>query len=111
VAALSRHSSNPKGLTWLTYYVELLGHMANRSDAQAIAVVEALLPISGAPTRVEHETLDPHNLPWPTGLLAERKGVPPGTPMKRISYIPTGLVDIAIVKTALERIRNRSPMQ
>jgi hypothetical protein len=107
VAALARHSGNPKGLTWVEWYVDLLGYTANKSDQLAIELVEKLLPLSGEPRRVEYQKLDPSNLPWPTNVLAEKKGVPPGTPMTRIAYIATGLLDIAVIETALKRIRSR----
>src|SRR6266850_1089884 len=107
VAALARHSGNPKCLTWVDWYVDLLGHTANKSDQLAIELVEKLLPISGEPRRVEYQKLDPSNLPWPTNVLAEKKGVPPGTPMIRIAYTATGLLDIKVIETALKRIRSR----
>jgi len=63
VASLARHSGNPRGLTWVDWYVELLGYVANKSNQLAIEVVEKLLPLSGEPRRVKYQKLDPSNLP------------------------------------------------
>ena len=63
--------------------------------------------MAGETYRVEVETLDPDNLPWPTSMMAAKKGIKPGTPFKRISHIPTGLLDLKGLEEAIQRIRRR----
>src|SRR5258706_322321 len=54
------------------------------------------------------ETPDRDNLPWPTSVLAEKKGIPPGTPFVRVWSNPTGLLDLKGLEEAIERIRRRT---
>ena len=107
-AALDRCADNPKALTWPDDYIELLGHTAIGTrparDRIAGGVSSDGGQRRGAP---EFEALDPENLPWPTSILAERKGVLPGTPFVRIRSVPTGLLDLKGLEDALERIRQR----
>ena len=63
--------------------------------------------MAGETRRSEFEALDPENLPWPTSILAERKGIPPGTPFVRVWSRPTGLLDLKGLEDALARIRRR----
>lgn len=106
-AAFDRCAGNPKALTWPDRYIELLGYAATRNDTDAIERLEGFRPMAGETYRVEFETLDPDNLPWPTSMMAARKGIKPGTRFKRISHIPTGLLDLKGLETAIERIRRR----
>lgn len=106
-AALDRCAGNPKSLTWPDDYIELLGLTACRTDQRAIALLEGFRAIAGETRRSKVERLDPDNLPWPTSMLAERKGIPPGTPFVRIHSIPTGLLDLERLEEAIERIRRR----
>ena len=106
-AALERCADNLKALTWPDDYIELLGHSATRTDRRAIALLEAFRNTAGEPRRSEFEALDPENLPWPTSILAEKKGVPPGTPFVRVWSIPTGLLDLKGLEDAIDRIRRR----
>jgi hypothetical protein len=106
-AALDRCADNPKALTWPDDYIELLGHTATGTDQRAIALLEEFRKMAGETRRSEFEALDPENLPWPTSILAERKGVLPGTPFVRIRSVPTGLLDLKGLEDALERIRQR----
>ena len=107
-AALDRCADNPKALTWPDDYIELLGHSATRTDQRAIALLEEFRKMAGATRRSEVQALDPENLPWPTSILAEKKGIPPGTPFVRVWSIPTGLLDLKGLEDAIERIRGRS---
>jgi len=107
-AALDRCADNPKALTWPDDYIELLGHSATRTDQRAMALLEEFRKMAGATRRSEFEALDPENLPWPTSILAEKKGIPPGTPFVRVWSIPTGLLDLKGLEDAIERIRGRS---
>ena len=93
-AALDRCADNPKALTWPDDYIELLGYSATSTDQRAIALLEGFRKMAGETRRSEFETLDPDNLPWPTSILAEKKGIPPGTPFVRVWSIPTGLLDL-----------------
>ena len=106
-AALDRCADNPKALTWPDDYIELLGHTATRTDQRAIALLEGFRKMAGETRRSEFEALDPENLPWPTSILAEKKGIPPGTPFVRVWSIPTGLLDLKELEDAIERIRRR----
>ena len=107
-ATLDRCAGNPKSaLTWPEQYIELLGYSATRSDGHAIDVLEGFRAMAGETRRPEFETLDPHNLPWPTSIIAAKKGIKPGTPFTRIKYIPTGLLDLKNLEEAIERIRRR----
>jgi len=106
-AALDRCADNPKALTWPEDYIELLGHSPTRTDQRAIALLEGFRKMAGETRRSEFEALDPENLPWPTSILAERKGIPPGTPFVRVWSIPTGLLDLKGLEDAIERIRRR----
>jgi hypothetical protein len=106
-AALDRCAGNPKALTWPDDYIELLGLTASRTDQRAIALLEGFRAMAGETRRSKFERLDPDNLPWPTSVLAERKGVPPGTPFGRLHSIPTGLLDLKRLEEAIERIRCR----
>lgn len=106
-AALDRCAGNPRALTCASKYIELLGYVAIRSDTHADEVLEGFRPMAGEPYRVEFETLDPDNLPWPTAMIAANKGIKPGTPFKRISHIPTGLLDLKGLEEAIQRIRRR----
>ena len=106
-AALDRCADNPKALTWPEDYIELLGHSATRTDQRAIALLEGFRKMAGETRRSEFEALDPENLPWPTSILAEKKGIPPGTPFVRVWSIPTGLLDLKGLEDAIERIRRR----
>jgi hypothetical protein len=106
-AALDRCADNPKDLTWPDAYIELLGLSASRTDSHAIALLEQLRAMAGETRRSEFETLDPHNLPFPTSVIAARKGIPPGTPFVRVWSRPTGLLDLKRLEEAIERIRRR----
>jgi len=106
-AALARHADNPKDLMWADDYIELLGLTASRRDQRSITLLEGFRAKAGATRRSEFERLDPANLPWPTSELARRKGIPPGTPFVRVHSIPTGLLDLEKLETAIERIRRR----
>jgi hypothetical protein len=108
-ATLDRHADNPKaGLTWPESYIELLGYCATSRDAHAIALLERFRKIAGEPRRSEFEPLDSENLPWPTSILAKKRGIRPGTPFARVWSVPTGLLDIKVLDAALERIRSRN---
>jgi hypothetical protein len=87
-AALDRCADNPKALTWPDDYIKLLGHSATRTDQRAIALLEAFCKMAGETRRSEFDALAPENLPPPTSILAEKKGVPPGTPFVRAWSIP-----------------------
>jgi hypothetical protein len=106
-AALDRCADNPKALTWPDDYIELLGHSATSTDERAIALLEGFRKMAGETRRSEFEKLDPDDLPWPTSILAEKKGVPPGTPFVRVWSIPTGLLDLARLNDAIAHIRRR----
>jgi len=106
-AALTGCADNPKVLTWPDKYIELLGHSANRTDQRAVTVLEHLRAMAGETRRSEFETLDPHNLPGPTSILATKKGIPPGTPFVRVWSRPTGLLDLKGLEEAIQRIRSR----
>lgn len=107
-AALDRCAGDPKALTWPDDYIELLGLTACSTDATALALLEGLRTTAGATRRAESERLDLDDLPWPTSEIAERKGIPPGTPFVRIHSVPTGLLDLARLEEAIERIRKRT---
>jgi hypothetical protein len=106
-AALDRCVDNPKALTWPDDYIELLGHSATRTDQRAITLLEEFRKMAGETRRSEFEALDPEHLPWPTSILAEKKGIPPGTPIVRVRSIPTGLLDLEGLEDAIQRIRRR----
>jgi hypothetical protein len=105
VRAMARHNERPKELFWLERYVELLGLTANASDELVIARLERLRPFAGASRRTVVEKLDPDNLPWQTRLLAQKKGV---EPVAQVWDLGTGLLEIALLETALARIRART---
>ena len=108
-ATIERHVPAAHGVViWPERYIELLGLTADRGDARAIAVLESIRPLAGEPRRSQVERLDPHNLPWPTSLLAAKKGIPPGTPIVRVWSVPTGLLDLKVLEEAIERIRRRA---
>ena len=69
-----------------------------------IARLERLRPFSGASRRTVFEKLDPDNLPWPTGVLAEKKGV---RPVMTVWDLGTGLLEIKLLESALRQIRAR----
>jgi hypothetical protein len=106
-AALDRCADNPKALTWPDDYIGLLGHSATRTDQRAVTVLEEFRKMAGETRRSEFEALDPENLPGPTSILAEEKGIPPGTPFGRVWSIPTGLLDLKELEDAIECIRRR----
>jgi hypothetical protein len=106
-AALDGCADNPKALTWPDKYIELLGHSANRTDQRAVTLLEQFRAMAGETRRSEFETLDPYNLPYPTSILAARKGIPPGTPFVRVWSRPTGLLDLKGLEAAIGRIRCR----
>ena len=108
VAALRRHATDPRALFWPNQFIALLGATATADDHGALAVLDALRPKAGKPYRTEFAKLDRDNLPWPSSILADRKGVPPGTPMASIKQIPTGLLDLENLDRAIDRIRNRA---
>lgn len=105
VRAMARHNERPLELFWLPWYVELLGLTAEASDELVIARLERLRPFSGASRRTVFEKLDPDNLPWPTNVLAEKKGV---RPVMRVWDLGTGLLEIEILESALKQIRART---
>ena len=105
VRAIARHNDRPLELLWLAWYVELLGLTANASDELAIAQLERLRPFSGASRRTAWEKLDPDNLPWPTSVLAEKKGV---RPVATLWEFGTGLLEIKVLESALKQIRART---
>jgi len=107
-AALDRCAGNPKLLTWPDKYIELLGLSARNADQHVIALLEGFRPIAGETRRYETETLDPENLPWSTQVVAEGKGIAPGTQFKRVWSKPTGLLDLKGLEKAIERIRLRA---
>ena len=107
-AALRRHADNPRALFWPDRFIELLGTTATAADDVALAALEALRPRAGTPYRTEFGKLDRDNLPWPTAILADRKGIAPGTPMMRIASIPTGLLDLEKIERAIDDIRRRT---
>lgn len=100
-------ANNPKALTWPDDYIELLGRAATRPDQRAITLLEEFRKMAGEPRSAEVEALDAENLPGPTSILAEKKGIPPGTPFARVWSIPTGLLDLKGLEDAIERIRRR----
>ncbi len=104
---LQRHADNPKALTWPEDYIQLLGLTAIRTDATAIALLEGFRRMAGEPRRSEFERLDPYNLPWPTSVLAKKRGIAPGTPFVRVWSRPTGLLDLERLDDAIARIRAR----
>jgi hypothetical protein len=104
-AALDRCADNLKALTWPDEYIEFLGHSATRTDQRAITLLEQFRKMAGETRRSELEALDPKNLPGPTAILAERKGIPPATPFVRVRSIPTGLLDLRGLEDAIGRIR------
>ena len=106
-AALDGCAGNPKALTWPDKYIELLGHSASRTDQRAIVLLEGFRGLAGETRHAEFETLDAHNLPDTTSILATRKGIPPGTPFVRVWSRPTGLLDLEGLEEAIERIRCR----
>lgn len=108
-AALDRCAGDPKALTWPDDYIELLGLTACSTDGTALCLLEGFRAAAGETRRGELERLDPDDLPWPTSAIAERKGIPPGTPFVRIHSVPTGLLDLARLEEAIERIRKRAP--
>jgi hypothetical protein len=97
---------NKPDIGLLQWSVELLGHTANREDLAVIDQLSELRTIAGEPYTTSYEDFDPDNLPWPEQTLADTKRI---TPTVGIRYIPTGLLDIDILETALESIRNRAP--
>jgi hypothetical protein len=104
-ATLARSVDDPKALTWPVRYIRLLGLTATRGDAGAIALLERFRPKAGPTHSRTFEKLDRDNLPWPTSVLADRKGIRPGTPMGRIAYVPTGLLDLEVLEEAIARVR------
>lgn len=100
-----RLRDNPRALAWPDKYIELLGHSANRSDQRAVALLEQFRAMAGETRRAEFEALDPYHLPFPTSILATKKGIPPGTPFVRVWSRPTGLLDLKGLEKAIERIR------
>ena len=106
-AALDRCADNPKALTWPEDYIELLGHTATRTDQRAITLLEEFRKMAGEARRSEFEALDPENLPEPTSILAEKKGIPTGTRFVRVWSVATGLRDLKGLEDAIERIRRR----
>ena len=106
-AALDRCADNPKALTWPDDYIELLGHSATCTDRRAIALLEGFRKMAGGTRRSEFEALDPEHLPWPTSVLAKKKGIRAGTPFVRVWSLPTGLLDLNGLEDAIERIRRR----
>ena len=108
IAILRGYPENRPSLFWPDKFVELLGHTATRDDEEALSLLEGFRPLAGETYRCETTTLDPYNLPWPTSILAERKGIPPGTPMAHVSVIPTGLLDLENLEDAIARIRARA---
>jgi hypothetical protein len=108
-AALDRCAGDPNALTWPDDYIELLGLTACSTDGTALSLLEGFRARAGETRRGAFERLDPDDLPWPTSAIAERKGIPPGTPFVRIHSVPTGLLDLARLEEAIERIRKRAP--
>jgi hypothetical protein len=106
-AALEKCAANPAALTWPDKYIKLLGHTATRTDQRAISLLEQFRGMAGDTRHSEFETLDADNLPWPTSVLARKKGIPPGTPFVRVWSRPTGLLDLKGLDEAIERIRRR----
>jgi hypothetical protein len=85
-------------------YVELLGLVGDRSVLQRL---ERLRPFSGASRRVTVEKLDPQNMPFPYPKNAA--DFPPGVPVPvaQLWDRGTGLLEIKVLETAIERIRAR----
>ena len=105
--ALAGCADNPRALTWPDKYIELLGHSANRGDQRAVALLEQFRAMAGETRRAEFEALDPYHLPFPTSILATKKGISPGTPFVRVWSRPTALLDLKGLEKAIERIRHR----
>ena len=103
--ALERCAANPKALTWPDAYIALLGLTAGRADTRAISVLEGLRGMAGETRRSHVEKLDPDNLPWPTSVLAAKKGV---RPVARVWSLGTGLLDLARLEAAIAGIRGRT---
>lgn len=108
IAILRGYPENRGTLMWPDRFVDLVGHTATRDDEEALRLLEGFRPLAGEPYRCETTTLDPYNLPWPTSILAQRKGLPPGTPMKHVAVISTGLLDLKNLESAIARIRARA---
>jgi hypothetical protein len=104
--AMARHDERPMELFWIEKYVELLGLTAKGSDELVIARLEGLRPFSGASRRTMMEKLDPDNLPFPHPKHDWPAGLP--KPVYRVWDRGTGLLEIAILETALKRIRGRT---
>lgn len=107
IAILRGYPENRPSLFWPDKFIDLLGHTATRDDDEALSLLEGIRPLAGEPYRCETTTLDPDNLPWPTSILAQRKGIPVGTPMKHVAVISTGLLDLKNLEDAIARIRAR----
>ena len=106
VRAMARYTERPMELFWIEKYVEMLGLTASAADELVIARLERLRPFAGASRRTTVEKLDPDNLPsphpkhdWPAGLPK---------PVYRVWDRGTGLLEIEILETALQRIRGRT---
>ena len=106
VRAMARHNERPLQLFWLEKYVELMGLTASASDELVIARLERLRPFAGASRRTVTEKLDPNNLPFGSREVAEKKGLP--LPVARVWDVGTGLLEIEVLETALQRIRGRA---
>jgi len=108
VNILRGYPANRPSLFWPDKFIDVLGHTATREDTEALGLLEGFRQMAGEVHRYEATAHDPSNLPWPTSLLAQRTGIPPGTPMKRVTAIPTGLLDLANLEAAIARIRARA---
>ena len=106
-SALERCAQSPRDLTWPDWYIELLGLTAVRGDTRALAVLERLRSTAGEPRRTEFERLDPDALPGETAAVAQKKGVPAGTPFVRIKSVGTGLLDLENLERAIAAIKAR----
>ena len=104
VTAMARHDERPLGLFFLPKYVELLGLVG---DATVLERLERLRPFSGASQRTTVEKLDPENMPEPYPKKAA--DFPPGVPVPvvQVWVRGTGLLEIKVLETAIERIRAR----
>ena len=108
IAILRGYPENRQLLIWPDKFIGLLGYTATRDDEEALSLLEGFRPLAGETHRFKTVKHDPYNLPWPTSLLAARKGILPGTPMATVSAIPTGLLDLKNLEDAIARIRARA---
>ena len=103
------HESTQEPYPVLSQIVEVLGYCAESDDGDARQALESLRSVSGEAFHVTHEAVDESKLDWRERLVAQRKGIPADRIRARITHRPTGLLDQAILRAALERIQARAP--